>query len=290
MQGRFKLHMKALQFSATAAACGLLMAFFFFDGPVRAPRLLASAEATETELIASSQTQNKVDSQNSNARNIALPHGFQPEWKHVRLDGQLPMQTLARKFTLSQTEARAGSEYYDYAAYLFEQMADKIPEKELAGRLQTLSLQAQTLGNTLRQATSLQYDGPPLKDMSHLQVRSSILFYLNDLNPTALVTANYNQHGKLISQERPEKRQTGEALHDFLQNAQAVLSNPAAAKYPEAMHLVQQERDLLEKLSKHLTLRWESTQYCQKSCDGMATRIRVYVQQTLPDREILARH
>lgn len=289
MQGRFKLQMKALLISAVAAACGFMMVFFFYDGPVRTPRFLASAEATETEFFTTSQTQNTVDSNKLNARNIALPLGFQPEWTHTRLDNLLPVQTLSRKFTLAQTQDRTGSEYYDYAAYLFEQMADTMPEKDLAGRLQTLSLQAQTLGNALRQAAAMQYDGPPLEDMSHLQVRSSILFYLNDLNPAALVTVRYDQHGKLIGQERTRAAHSGEALGNFLKNADAVLSDPAAAKYPEAMHLVQQERDLLEKLSKHLTLRWESTQYCKQSCDGMTTHIRVYVQQTLPDREILAR-
>ncbi|HEY9686212.1 MAG TPA: hypothetical protein V6C52_04475 [Coleofasciculaceae cyanobacterium] len=289
MQGRFKLHMKALLFSATAVGCGFMAAFFFIDGPIRTPHLVAAAEAEaiETVLPATSQPENTTTDQRSHARNIALPSGFRPEWKQLRLDGRIPVEVLARKFSLAQTQDRVGSEYYDYSAFLFEQMATNMPEPELAGRLQTLSLQAQTLGDALRQAAAIRYDGAPSEDMSHLRVRSSIMFHLNDLNPAALVTAQYNQHGKLISQEKSAHAQaTGEALDSFLQNAQAVLSDPAAARYPQTMSLVRTERDLLSKLAGHLTLRSESTVYCQQSCDGAASRIRIYVRQTLPEPEI----
>jgi hypothetical protein len=289
MQGRFKLHMKALMFSLTTVACGFMAAFFFIDGPIRTPHLVAAAEAEaiETALPATLQPENTSNDQSSHARNIALPSGFQPEWKQLRLDGQIPVEVLARKFTLAQTQDRAGSEYYDYSAYLFEQMSANMPEQALAGRLQTLSLQAQTLGDALRQAAAIRYDGTPSEDMSHLRVRSSIMFHLNDLNPAALVTAQYNQHGKLISQEKSAHAQpTGEALESFLQNAQAVLNDPASARYPQTMSLIRTERDLLLKLAEHLTLRWESTVYCQQACNGAASRIRIYVRQTLPEREI----
>jgi hypothetical protein len=55
------------------------------------------------------------------------------------------------------------------------------------------------------------------------------------------------------------------------------------------MQLVRQESELLKAMASHLTLRWESTLYCQhSSCDALATYIRVYTQQTLPETTLAA--
>jgi hypothetical protein len=283
---------QALLFSLGSVGFALIATFFFYDGPITLPRMEASAQAIEP--TADAETMSNLQSEKANTTPLTglLPDGFKAQWTQAKLDhGQVALKMLSHPFSLSQTWHQTGSEAYQYASYLFEQMAHNMKNPELAARLQALSLQAQTIGNAVHQASDLQYAGPPTEDMTHLQVRSAILSHLVTLNPNALITLRYNQNGKLLTADKPKdtNRGVGEDIQALMSKTQAVLNHPSAGQYPQTMQLVRQESELLKAMASHLTLRWESTLYCQhSSCDALATYIRVYTQQTLPETTLAA--
>jgi len=290
MRARIHFHAKALLFSLSAVSFTLVATFFFYDGPIRLPRMEETVQAKE--LI-------KPDNEpftTANAQRSAspleglLPDEFQHAWKPVSLDNnKIRLQMLTKPFLLSHTSHQTGSEAFEYASFLFEQMAKGIKNSDLSTKVATLSLQAQTLGNAVRQASEFRFDGPPSTDMEHLQVRSAILFHLKGLNPNALVSAQYNQHGRLMTETMPGKAtQGGDDVKAFMNKVNAVLNHPEARHYPATMQLLRQESALLQNLASHLTLRWESTLYCQRSCDSIATYMRVYTRQTLPAKTLAA--
>lgn len=292
MRSRKHLQAKALLFSLGSVGFALAATFFFYDGPINLPHIEASAQALEPTADAETLTDTQPQPAAVNPLTGLLPDGFKAQWTQANLDhGQIQLKMLAHPFSLSQTRHQTGSEAYQYASYLFDQMAKEMKNPELASRLQALSLQAQTMGNAVRQASDLQFSGPPTEDMTHLQVRSAILSHLSTLNPNALVTLRYNQDGKLLAEDKPKagNMEVGQDIQALLNKTKAVLNHPSAGQYPETMQLVRQESELLKSLANHLSLRWESTLYCQhSSCDAIATYIRVYTQQTLPETTLAA--
>lgn len=296
MRARIHFHAKALAFSLSAVSFTLITTFFFYDGPIRMPHMEATVQASEVanqEEIIPTNTLLAANPQKTASHKppvMPLPASLQNAWKPVALDNnQIRLQMLAKPFHLSETTHQVGSEAFDYASFLFDQIANGIRDAGLSAKLQTLSLRAQTMGNALRQASSVRFDGAPSEDMQHLQVRSTILFQLQGLNPNALITAQYNQHGKLLHESTPAKGiQSGEELKAFLSQAQEVLNHPMAKQYPRTMELIRQESALLKEVANHVTLRWESTLYCQHSCDSIATYMRVYTRQTLPAQTLAA--
>lgn len=288
MPGRFLLHTKTVRFTVAALCAGSLLTFFFYDGP-SGPRLsdleaTAQAFASEPELALTTPIPTP-----KNAADSFLPRGYQAEWIPVILDKRVAITVLDKPFQLSQTENRVGGEYYDYTAYLYEQLAEQLPDSTLSHQLKNLSLQAQTMGHALREASSREYSGAPTQDMTHLKVRSAILFQLNRLNQNALVTVRYDQNGHVLDSSPARDAQPGDLLSAFMDNSNAILSSPNAKHYPQTMQLVRQHRDLLQKLSTHLTLRWESTVYCSgRACGNAPTRLDIYTRQTLSEKTIAA--
>ena len=290
MRGRIQVHLKALIFSLSAL-CGVLFAtFFFYDGPLEMPRIGALAQASTPPAEEAEVSNDAPNSLDSDAASVAepsvgiLPAGFAPRWQQVSLDhNQVNLQVLQNPFKLSQTRHQAGSESFQYASYLFDQMAKDMHNPALAQQLESLSLQAQSLGNSIHQAEAFQFSGRPISNMNHLQVRSSILYYLSGLTTQPVVTARYNQRGQLLSEEQGQPNPlAGQNLSAFMGQVDALSRNPEAQAYPQTLHLVQQESALLNNLANHLTLRWESTLDCQKSCGTVAVYLRVYTHQTLP--------
>jgi hypothetical protein len=281
---------KTLLFFLGSVGFVLALTFFFYDGPIHLPRMEAVAQAVESATDADTTTINPSDTGQQPAG--LIPDGFQAQWRNLALDhGQIKLMMLSKPFNLSQTRHQTGSEAYEYASFLFEQMAQDVKSPELAARLQALSLHAQMMGNAVRQASDLQFAGSPSGDLIHLQVRAAILSQLRKLNPNALVTVRYNQHGTLLSEDaaKPGNQAVGDELQALIDKTNAVLHHPDAKQYPQAMALVSQESKLLRDLSSHLTLRWESTLYCQQhSCNDIATYIRVYTRQTLPKSTLAA--
>jgi hypothetical protein len=293
MRGRIQIHLKALAFSLSAVFGILFATFFFYDGPLEFPHIEPLAQAT-VNTLADADTQPVADDEPysavSNPLAGILPSGFHAQWQQVSLDqNRIHLQLLKTPFMLSQTHHQSGSEAFQYASYLFDQMAKSVKSPQVAQELQSLSLQAQTMGNAISQADAFQFSGVPTTNMNHLQVRSSILYYLSGLNASPLVSARYNQHGKLLTQALGSPNQSGgEILSSFMNQAEAVLSHPAAKAYPQTMQLVKQESELLKKLASHLTLRWETTLDCNQSCGNVAVYLRVYTHQTLPEQTLAA--
>ncbi len=287
MRGRIQVHLKALIFSLSAL-CGVLFAtFFFYDGPLEMPRLGALAQASTPSAEATELSDDTSDVEGAPVVEPSmgiLPAGFSPRWQQVSLDhNQVNLQVLQNPFNLSQTRHQAGSESFQYASYLFDQMAKEMHNPALAQQLESLSLQAQSLGNSIHQADAFQFAGRPISNMNHLQVRSSILYYLSGLTRQPVVTARYNQRGQLMSEERGQpSSQVGQNLAAFMGQVDALSRDPEAQAYPQTLHLVKQESALLKNLANHLTLRWESTLDCQQTCGTVAVYLRVYTHQTLP--------
>ncbi len=282
MAGRFKLQSRTWHQIGLTLGASCLLVFIFCDRPIQLPRWEAAAQATEQSPEA--QQESSLGNPGTSAEQIALPAHFQAEWKNIRLDGQIPLRYLSRTFSIKETQA--GSEFYDYAASLFEQISQGVSEKELARQLQTLSLQAQTLGYGLHQAASLSYDGPPSKSMTHLQVRANLLQNLTNLNPKALVTERYDQQGKLLHREQHLSGQHGTALNEFLDTTERILQDPSAARYPQAMQLIRKQREVLVALAEHATIHWESTVYCGKTCPEKPSHFKIYLRQDLSEQAL----
>jgi hypothetical protein len=290
MRRRLEAHLKALLFSMTIVSATLIIAFFFYDAPVSTSQMEAAAQAIEPIAISYEPPGNSAMQTKHPPLENLLPARFKNHWQQVALDNhQVHLKMLDKPLLLSQTTHQTGSEAFDYASFLFEQISEEIHNADLAQQLQSLSLRAQTMGHAIRQASNFRYDGPPSEDMEHLQIRSNILFYLKGLNPNTLITAQYNQNGKLMSehQSKINTNAVGEDLRIFLNKANRILEHPLAKQYPQTMRLIRQESDMLKSLAQHLTLRWESTLYCERSCENtVATYIRVYTRQTLPTKTL----
>lgn len=283
MPGR--LSVRALMFSLSVVAMGYLVHGVIED---QADRLglgaLASGQAQAVEGVPASEPQPEALAFDPGS--VSLPGSFQPHWQALKLDdGLVELQVLERKFGLAETTYGSGSEYFDYAAALFEQMADEIHEPDLTRRLHRLSKEAQGMGFRIREAAGLRYDGPANNDMAHLQVHAALRSYLEPIQSQALVKLDYNQHGQLVQRLEPvANAEGGDILRKFRQEVSAILNHPASARYPESMALLKQEAGLLDQLASHLSMRWESTLACSQTrdCSGRAMYIRLYARQTLP--------
>lgn len=287
MRSRVKLRCDALLTASGLMGMLLMLTFFFYDGPIKAPGLMPSAMATaqpESETIEPENTTQP----NTVAPVFNLAH--QPEWTTVSLDqASVNLRVLKTPLKLADTTKKSGSEAFAYASYLYEQMAKEVTHHELAVALKKLSVEAQAMGQALRQASEIRFDGPPAEDMSHLQAHSAIFRNLSLLNSGALITASYNQQGKLLDVERSEAA-PGLALSTYMRQVERMLQHPAAGAYPETMRIVSQESELLEQIAGKLTLRWESTLYCPGECEGVATFMRIYARQTLPEQTLVSAH
>lgn len=292
MRSRLQIHFKALTFSLSAVGALLFLAFFFYDGPLEMPMAELSAQATESNPLSplAAVGEDKASQERLvNPFAALLPVGFKPQWRQVSLDqDQVHLKILKSPFFLAQTHHRSGVEAFQYASYLFEQMAHDIHNPSIASEMQALSLQAQNMGNAISQADAYQFSGPPTSDMEHLQVRSSILYYLSGLNSRPVVNVQYNQNGKVLAQELGQSEKGGEEIRSFMARVDAILNQPEAKAYPQTMQLVKQESSLLQNLASHLTMRWESTLDCPKNCGNVAVYLRVYTHQTLPEHTLAA--
>jgi hypothetical protein len=270
---------KALFFSFVAAC---IVAFVFDEGSghrIHVNPLAIGGDSSEAAIEQVSQP--VVDAQNQ-----AFPAGFKPQWTEAVLDGRIKLQLLKQPYPLGQTERGLGSEYFAYAASIFEQMAKQMDSVAIAKQLRVLSTQAEALGNTLKEASRLGYDGPPNPGMAHLKVREDLLSLLQGINRGNLITVSYNQDGKIIESRRsaPDSAM-GDSLKAFLENSRAIAQSDVAKRYPESVRLLQAQTQWLEQIAKNVTLRWENVLYCPDECTGHSTRIRLYLQQTLPNHE-----
>lgn len=284
MGSRFKRHYQALFRCAQFMGMLLVLTFFFYDGPLRPPELISSALATDkppqptTNLLALPPVETPV----------FLSKGEPLPWRQSLLDNDsIHLETLDKPLTLQQTTMASGVEAFEYAAYLYGQMAHEVKNGELAAHFKTLKGKTQALGNAIRQTSMLRFDGPPSEDMAHLRVRETLLSYLHSLNNGALITARYNQQGGLLEEHRTLPS-PGRALTSYLNSVQQLLKHPAASQYPDTMRLVSAESVLLSQLSQNMTLHWESTLYCPQRCENMATLTRVYAQQALPSDTLVS--
>jgi hypothetical protein len=283
MGSRFKRHCQALLSATRFMGMILVLTFFFYDGPLRPPELISSALATDStpKPKANLLTLPPVETP------IFLSEGEPLPWRQSLLDNAIHLETLDKPLKLQQTTLASGAEAFEYAAYLYGQMAHEVKNGELAAHFKTLKSKAQALGNAIRQSSMLRFDGPPSEDMAHLQVRATLLSYLHSLNKGTQITARYNQHGDLVEELRTPPA-PGQALSSYLSSLQQLLNHPAASQYPDTMRLVSQESVLLSQLSQNMTLHWESTLYCPQRCENKATLTRIYAQQALPGDTLIS--
>src|SRR5688500_7100566 len=120
MKRRSSLQAQALFFSLATVCSGFLMAHFFYTGPANLAPLEATAQATEAIAQPIAEV---ITAKTLNPQDVHLPAGFHPQWEARSLDhGAVNLQVLSRPFLISQTQNGLGSEAFDYAAFIFEQM------------------------------------------------------------------------------------------------------------------------------------------------------------------------
>jgi hypothetical protein len=261
-------------------ACGII--FVFDDGPEHGKTFQSLAQAGNT--VADLWSQNSVELEAP--AGTALPNGFQAVWREQSLDqGKIHLKVLKHPYAIGQTEGGLGREYFGYAALTFNQIADQVTSPALADKLRTLSTQASGLGNALKEASLLGYDGPPTVGIDHLQARENLLALVKSFGAGNTLTVAYNEKGQVLERKQASTNVSGESLKAFLDNSRDILTGPGANQYPETLQLVRLQSQWLEKVATNVTLRWDSIRYCPDACTGLATHVRVYAQQRLPQEE-----
>lgn len=279
MRSRLKLHCKALFTAAGFSGMVLALTFFFYDGPLHPPELIATAQATDEKPVVAQQPK----AANPQETNPGLEEFLKPaHWISQSIDGEtIHLRVLKSPLTLADTTHHSGLEAFDYAAALYGQMARQVPHPKLSAQLAALQLKTQAMAQSIRQAGALRFEGRPTEDMAHLQVRSILANYMDHLHADSQQTTRYNHQGQLLEEKQTAAR-TGQALLSYQGSLKALLQNSEAAQYPETMRLIQQESAILAKLANHLTLQWDSVHYCPKECQPVSTEMRIYMRQTLP--------
>lgn len=279
MRSRLKQHCKALFTAAGFSGMVLALTFFFYDGPLHPPELIATAQATqEKPAVLSPRTVADPGEATLHLEGLLKP----AHWMNQALDdGAIRLRTIKTPLTLADTTQQSGLEAFEYAAALYGQMARQMPSQSVSAQLTALQLKAQAMAQAIRQAGDLRFAGPPTEDMAHLQVRTLLANHLAQIHAGSQVTARYNQHGQLLEEQQTAAK-AGYALLSYQGSLQDLLRNPEAARYPETLRFIQQESAILAQLARHLTLRWDSVHYCPQECQPVSTEMRIYMQQTLP--------
>lgn len=276
-------YLKTLTLSASLLMALWAMLFFFCDDPLQSPSIEAEALASETEPTWESMSAPEVEAQ---PERPALPgaNPAQIQWGNVLLDReQVHLTVLQKPLQLAGTKRRMGSEAFDYAAYVFDQIAHEVQNTRLSSQFKRLGMEARILGHALRSAGEIRFDGKPGEEMKHLMTRNALLSQVIRLNASPLVTVDYDNTGRLLTEEKTSAR-PGETMETFLSDIQSVLKSDTSRHYPETMKLVREEGETLSKLAQHLTLRWEST---LNHSQNVVSHMRIYAHQTLPPESIV---
>lgn len=216
-----------------------------------------------------------------------LPQGYVPVWRSVVLDDSINIKALKNPFLLGQTHRNLGYEHFGYTAWLFRQMADQVGETEWRDELLGLAADVDELGFSVQESGRLWFEGTPTANMSHLQVRSQILAYLNDLNRNAIHLIDEDEAGKRLEHGlSTDGRLPGAGLSGFLARLDNFKQNGFAQRYPETAALLTTRAEALKMLALNMELRWESRFLCPSpdSCTEKAVHMKVYVAQTLPEQ------
>jgi hypothetical protein len=271
-------------FISFLVACGIV--FVFDDGPEHGKTFQSLTQAGSTVANLWNQASERVQTQNGSMGSV-LPAGFHPVWLEQSLDqGKIHLKVLKQPYAIGQTEGGLGREYFSYAALTFNQIADQVKSPVLADRLRILSTQASGIGNALREASLLGYNGPPTSGMDHLRARENLLALVKSFGGGNTLTVAYNEKGQVLERKQASMAASGESLKAFLDNSRDILTSPDANQYPETLQVVRLQSQWLEKVATNVTLRWDSIRYCPDSCTGLATHVRVYAQQRLSQEEM----
>lgn len=263
-------------------ASGLV--FLFEDNLAYRPHLTPLAQAGSTVAEIFEETAQPLKRHTlQETMNASVPSGFQASWKEQNLDGgQIRLKLLKTPFAMGQTEYGLGGEYFAYAAGLFHQIADQVQSPALGDNLRMLTTQAQGLGNTVREAGSLRFEGKPSPDLKHLQVRENLRVLAQSLGGASMLTATYDEKGRLLEQKQLLLATSGESLEAFLEKSRAILQSKEARQYPETMRVIRSQSEWLERVAKSVAVRWDDTRYCPGACTAHSVHLKVYAQQQLP--------
>ncbi len=251
-----------------------------FTGTVAATAMPKSADHTDDVELGSALS--FIDSEKVSHRRPTLDLVKNKQWLNVRLDrGAVTLDVLKEGFSIQDTQNHSGSEYFDYAGYLFTQISNNVDDAELSKQLTTLSSQSHSMSNSLQKAFNSHFEGVPTENMNHLSVRSDILFHLNQLNTNTVHLVDKNKYGGILQNKSPDNFQAGSTMRQF--NATlATITNDLEFQqaYPQTYAVILQQAQLLQELVQHLELRWESALDCDKdsmsACFGQsATHMKI---------------
>lgn len=250
-----------------------------------------SFEQIYQEAVAFKDTASQKSSQkkafnpsNFNINKPELPKGFNGKWQQVTMDEHVHIQALADPFTLPQTTDKLGHEFFYYDAYLFEQMASQVTSEELQQKLMALAANTKQMGDFIAQANLIKFDGAPTEKMTHLHVRSQMMFYLNGLNQSGLHLVDKSNRGDILKEKHPELIQIGPVLEQFVDIKQTLLSSQEMRQYPQIKALLKQEGERLKQLAENVHIHWETTFHCSNSsgsCQNSAINMKIYPRQNL---------
>lgn len=212
-----------------------------------------------------------------------LPSNYIAHWEQTTLDqGKVQLRVLSKPFSLGQTQKGLGSEYYTYAAYLFQQMSDQVQSPSLSTQLRILSVQTQALGNLLAQAAETRYDAVPTRNMKHLQVQETLHSLLSAVTVEPIAHTTYSEQGKLIEKSPTGETKMGDSLQTLLATAQQIQEDPNFAGYPQTKAVLKAQSTWLQEIAQHIVIKADSTRHCSKTCSTLTTHVRIYAKQTLP--------
>lgn len=281
MRRRQRRNVKAFVISLLAASG---IAFIFNDGPEFSedshiqwePLAQASESVNALWQEAASPLKTVTDAP------LNLPPHYLATWKQTSLDqGKMKLRVLAKPFALGQTQEGLGSEYFTYAAYLFQQMSEQVQSPSLSTQLRILSVQSQSLGSILAQAAQTRYDAAPLRNMKHLQIQGNLRSLLSAVTIEPIAHTTYSDQGKLIETSPAEAPKLGSSLQTFIATAQQIQEDPNLAEYPQTKAILQAQSAWLQQIAQHIVIKSDSTRHCGKTCSTLTTHIRIYAKQTL---------
>ncbi len=251
-----------------------------FSGTVAATAMPKSANSNDEVELGSALS--FIDSEKTNNHRPTLSLVKNKQWLNVRLDrGAVTLDVLKEGFSIEDTQNHSGSEYFDYAGYLFTQISNNVDDTELSKQLNTLGSQSHSMSNSLKKAFTSHFEGVPTQNMNHLSVRSDILFHLNQLNTNTVHIVDKNKYGGVLQNKSPDNFKAGSTMRQFNATLDTLKNDLEFQQtYPQTYAVILQQAGLLQELVQHLELRWESALDCDQdsmsACFGQsATHMKI---------------
>lgn len=257
--------------------------FFFWDGPYAGYLGFGSSLALIQPLSSSlTATFPKEQSLGSLLEKQTTASKGSPTYVSQALDaGRLSVQVPARLYISSQSSLTSSSQAFSYAGHLFEQLTHHFKAPDTRQQFQTVAFQAHAMARQINRMSEMRFQGPPVSDYHHLNIRSAILSDLVGLNQGASLIREFDSRGKLLSRNQTSAK-WGAQIRQLSQEIDGLIHHPSLAQYPETQALLLHERELLRNIAAHLLLVSDGVYYTAPNHQAIVGNLKIRVEQTLP--------